>query len=135
MSKRKRTTIIIGVIAILLVIIAYFFFPITPCSSLKMTDIKEIQVFAAPPEQMVILSQEEIVKAVEYLQDIKVYQRGYTSNSTTGQVVKFTIIKVDGTEIEILIAGNTKISINGTFYRTKYASTEVLTSFANDVLK
>ena len=62
------------------------------------------------------------------------YQRGYISNSTTCQVVKFIIVKVDGTETEILIAGNKTISINGVSYRTEYTSTEALTLFAKDIL-
>ena len=133
MGRRKKIVIIIGIVVFFL-IIGYFSFPITPWSALKMTDIEVILVFDAPPEHMEILNQDEIEKAVELLQDIKVYRRGYVSNSTTGQVVKFIIIKVDGTETEILIAGNKTISINGVSYRTEYASTEALTSFAKDIL-
>ena len=135
MGKCKKIAMVIGVVLILFVIIAYFFFPVTPCSSLKMEDIKEIRIFCVPPEQTVILSQEELAKAVDLLQDMKASHRGYISNSLIGQAVKFTIIKSDGTEIEIVIAGNTTLTINGASYRAQYTTTEAVTSFANDVLK
>lgn len=135
MNKNKKVIIAASVIIVLLAVIAYFFFPIKPLSSLNMTDIEEIQVFCAPPEQTVVLNQEEAAKVITLLQDTQVYQRGFVSTSTTGQVVKFTIIQLDGTETEILISGNTKISINGTSYRIKNTSTEALNSFANEVLK
>ena len=135
MGRRKRIAIVTGVAVILFVITAYFFFPTKPCSSLKMADIEGISVFAAPPEQTVLLRQEETAKAVELLQDIKAYQRGYISNATTGQVIKFTVMKADGTEIEVLISGNAEISVNGTSYRTKYSSMEAINAFANEVLK
>lgn len=135
MGKYKKVAIVISAVIILFVIIAYFFFPVTPCSSLKMEEIKEIRVFCVPPEQTVILSQEELTKALDLLQDMQAYHRVYISKSLIGQVVKFTIMKVDGTEIEIVIAGNMTISINGASYRAQYTTTEALTSFANDVLK
>ena len=134
MGKYKKIAIVIGVVIILFVIIAYFFFPGTPCSSLKMEEIKEIRIFCVPPEQTVILSQEELAKAVDLLQDMKAYHRGYISNSLIGQAVKFTIIKIDGTEIEIVIVGNMTISINGASYRAQYTTTEAVTSFANSII-
>ena len=135
MGKYKKIAIVIGAVIILFVIIAYFFFPATPCSSLKMEEIKEIRVFCIPPEQTVTLSQEELTKALDLLQDMQAYHHVYISKSLIGQVVKFTIVKVDGTEIEIAIAGNMTISINGASYRAQYTTTEALTSYANDVLK
>lgn len=134
MGRYKRMSIVMGAAIILFVIIAYFFFPVTPCSSLKMEEIKEIRIFYVPPEQTVILSQEELAKAVDLLQDMKAYHRGYMSNSLIGQAVKFTIIKSDGTEIEIIIVGNTTITINGASYRAQYATTEAVTSFANSII-
>lgn len=135
MGKYKKVAIVISAVIILFVIIAYFFFPVTPCSSLKMEEIKEIRVCCIPPEQTVTLSQEELTKALDLLQDMQAYHRVYISKSLIGQVVKFTIMKSDGTEIEIAIAGNMTISINGASYRAQYTTTEALTSFANDVLK
>lgn len=67
MGKRKRIAIVVGIVVFLFLIFGYFFFPITPWSSLKMTDIDVMLVFAAPPEQMEILNQDEIEKAVELL--------------------------------------------------------------------
>lgn len=134
MGKCKRIAIVISAVIILFIIIAYFFFPVTPCSSLKMEEIKEISVFCIPPEQTVTLSQEELTKALDLLQDMQAYHRVYISKSLVGQAVKFTIIKSDGTETEIVIVGNMTISINGASYRAQYTTTEALTSFANSII-
>ena len=134
MSKRKRAAVISGIIVILLIVLAYFFFPLKPLASLDMADVEEIHVFAVPPEQEVILRQEEIEKAVNLLREIKVYQPGYIANSTIGQYVKLSIIKTDGTKIEIANEGNVIISINGVSYRAEYVSAEAVSSFVNDIL-
>lgn len=134
MSKRKKTAVIAGIIVILFVISAYFFFPLKPLASLDMTDIEEIHVFTVPPEQEIMLSHEEMEKAVKLLQGIKAFQPGYIANSTVGQYVKFSIIKTDGTKIEVVVESNVTIIINGVSYRAEYSSTEAISSFANDIL-
>ena len=134
MRKRKGAAVISGIIVILLIILAYFFFPLKPLASLNMADVEEIHVFAVPAGQEVILCQEEIEKAVNLLRDIKVYQPGYIANSTVGQYVKLSIMKTDGTEIEIINEGNIIISINGVSYRAEYVSAEEVSSFVNDIL-
>lgn len=134
MSKRKKTAVIAGIIVILFVISAYFFFPLKPLASLDMTYIEEIHVFTVPPEQEIMLSHEEMEKAVKLLQGIKAFQPGYIANSTVGQYVKFSIIKTDGTKIEVVVESNVTIIINRVSYRAEYSSTEAISSFANDIL-
>ncbi len=134
MSKRKKAAVIAGITVIIFVISAYFFFPLKPLASLDMRDIEEVRVLTVPPEQEIILHQEEMEKAVKLLQDVKAYQPGYIANSTVGQYVKFSIIKTDGTKIEVVVEGNITIMINGVSYRAEYFSAEAISSFANDIL-
>lgn len=134
MSKRKKAAVIAGIIVILFVISAYFSFPLKPLASLDMTDIEEIFVFTVPPEQEIMLRHEEMEKAVKLLQEVKAYQPGYIANSTVGQYVKFSIIRADGTKIEVVVEGNITIMINGVSYRAEYSSAEAISSFANDIL-
>lgn len=134
MSKRKRIVIIAGIIVILLAIPAYFFFPITPLTSLTMADIEEIHILAVPPDQEVILQQKEIEQMVNLLQEITVYQPGYISGSVAGQFQKYTITKTDGTRIEIADSGNIAVSINGVSYRAGYSSVEAISDFVNEIL-
>lgn len=133
-KKHKKTILIFSIILIVAMIVGYYFFPTTPLSSLSETDINEIHLFAAPPEHEIVLNQEQVTQVVEVMQEIKVYQRGYTENATSGQVVKFTIIKADGEGIELFCSGNKRIAINGVLYRTDYKFAENLNAFANGVL-
>lgn len=135
MKKYKKIILIVSVVLIVAMIVGYYFFPTSPLSSLSATDINEIHLLVVPPEQKIILNQEQVIQVVELIQGIKVYQRGYTENVTTGQVVNFTIIKADGEGIELSCSGNTSITINGITYRVDYTSAESLNAFANKVLK
>lgn len=134
MKNSQKIAVAAGVV-IILAIVAYFQFPTSPLSSLRVEDVAELHLFAAPPEEKVVLTQEQAAEAVALLRQLRVKQRGYAANFTTGQVIKLTVIRQDGTGVEVVSSANTGVAVNGVSYRTDAAWAEKFSVFANHVLQ
>ena len=131
LRARKKILCAAAVIALA----AALFYLIFPLSSLKPEEIEEIRLFAIPPEQTAVLGPEDAAQAASLLRGLRAYQPGYrVGNSLCGQYIAFTVVKTDGSEIEVSNTGNVALTIGGTGYRAEYNSAEALNAFANGVL-
>lgn len=133
MKKQKFVVCAIAIAIIILSIAAYFFFPIKPFSRLNTDDVRQIHVYAIPPETTMELTSDEISEAVDLLKNLVVYQPNYIAEATVGQMIRFTIVYTDGTVEEVAISGD--VSLNGKSYRANYESAEALNMFANQIMK
>ena len=125
LRARKKILCAAAVIA-LAAALFYLIFPLHPLSSLKPEEIEEIRLFAIPPEQTAVLGPEDAAQAASLLRGLRAYQPGYrVGNSLCGQYIAVTVVKTDGSEIEVS---------GGTGYRAEYNSAEALNAFANGVL-
>ncbi len=134
MRARKKILCAAAVIA-LAAALFYLIFPLHPLSSLKPEEIEEIRLFAIPPEQTTVLGPEDAAQAASLLRGLRAYQPGYRiGDSLCGQYIAFTVVKTDGSEVEVSNTGNVALTIGGTGYRAEYNSAEALNAFANGVL-
>ena len=132
---RSRQILFAGAIIALAAALLYLIFPLFPLSSLKPEEIEEIRLFAVPPERTVVLNAEDAAQAAALLRGLRAYQPGYRLHSALcGQYIAFTIVKTDGSEIEVSNNGNVALTVGGTGYRAEYNSAEALNAFANRVL-
>ena len=136
MKKSKRLPIIILLfLALALAALIYCSYSDKPLETISINEIKEIKVYAIPPEEEVVLSEAEAKSVIPLLQDLKVSKPGYKAFALGGQTVRITVEKTDGSTIEISNVGNVQIIVDGKSYRADYESAEAINNFANKVLK
>ena len=135
MNKSKKLPIIIVLLALALAALIYCSYSDKPLETISINEIKEIKVYAIPPEEEVILSEAEAKSVIPLLQDLKVSKPGYKAFALGGQTVRITVEKTDGSTIEISNVGNVQIIVDGKSYRADYESAEAINNFANKVLK
>lgn len=136
MKKGKRLPIIIVLIVALTIgVLSYFLYSDRPFETITVNDIQEVKVYAIPPEEEVVLSEAEVERVVPLLQNLKISKPGYKVFALSGQTVRITVQKTDGSIIEISNVGNIQIIIDGRSYRAEYESAEAINNFANKVLK
>ena len=134
MSKRKKRLLILAFVVLAAVAALLHFRPQTPLSHLQPDQIDTMFVYAMPPEEKVILSEEQSARAVELLQNLQISRKGYRLLGAGGQTVKFTLVCKDVTGLEVVIFGNTVIYINGQSYKAEYTSAHALSTFANQII-
>lgn len=136
MKKGKKLLIIaVVILAITVAILGWLLYSARPFETMNVNEIEEIKVFAIPPEAEVVLSEAEVEKVVPLLQNLKVSKPGYKVFALSGQTVRITVQKTDGSVIEISNVGNVQIIIDGKSYRADYESAEAINNFANKVLE
>ena len=136
MKKGKKLLIIaVVILAITVAILGWLLYSARPFETMNVNEIEEIKVFAIPPEAEVVLSEAEVEKVVPLLQNLKVSKPGYKVFALSGQTVRITVQKTDGSVIEISNVGNVQIIIDGRSYQAEYESAEAINNFANKVLK
>lgn len=94
-------------------------------------EIKSASVHLLPPDKTVQIV--EIKELVEYLEDVVIYGKDNSHTEYTGQACTFTVIKTDGTEMEIT-AFYPFVIIDGVGYRCKYEPCQALNQYANRLL-
>ena len=136
MKKSKRLPIIIVLIVVLTIsVLSWFLYSARPFETITVNDIQEVKVYAIPPEEEVVLSEAEVERVVSLLQNLKISKPGYKVFALSGQTVRITVQKMDGSIIEISNVGNVQIIIDGISYRADYESAEAINNFANKVLE
>lgn len=103
-----------------------------PFKKLTMNEIKEVTVKLLPPKVTKSLNEEEIVKLTEILNDVVIYNKDNSYTEYNGQAVIYTIVKKDGSELEIN-AYNPFLIIDGVGYKTKYEPCEELNALGNSI--
>lgn len=132
--KKKITVIAVSCIAILIVLIMIFrLWQTRPFKNLNASEVESITISLRPPEITIELNNEQIETAISLLNEIIIYQRGYVSDATTGQVVDLLITKHNDYEINASFLANTTVMLNNTKYRVKYKASEKLNDFANSL--
>jgi len=132
--KKKITVIAVSCIAILIVLIMIFrLWQTRPFKNLNASEVESITISLRPPEITIELNNEQIETAISLLNEIIIYQRGYVSDATTGQVVDLLITKHNDYEINVSFLANTTVILNNTKYRVKYKASEKLNVFANSL--
>ena len=135
MKKSKKLLIIaVVILTIISAILGWLLYSDRPFETISANEIGEIKVYAIPPEEEVILSEVEVESVVPILQNLKISKPGYKVFTMSGQTVRLTIQKTDGSTIELSNVGNVQISIDGRSYRADYDSAEAINNFANKVL-
>jgi len=132
MNKRKKWFLILAFLVIAAAALLHFR-PQTPLADLQADGIDTIFVYAMPPEEKVVLSEEQSARAVELLQNLQISRKGYRLLGAGGQTVKFTLVYKDGTGLEVVNFGNAVIYIGGQPYKADYHSAHALSTFANQL--
>lgn len=134
MSKRKKIGLITALVILVAVAAVLYFRPQTPLADLQADQIETIFVYAMPPEEKVVLTEEQSAEAVKLLQNLQISRKGYQLQGAGGQTVKFTLVGKDGTGWEVVNFGNAVIYIGGQPYKAEYHSAHALSTFANQVI-
>lgn len=103
-----------------------------PFTKLKKIEIKEVTVKLLPPNVTKSLNEVEIFKLTEILNDVVIYNKDNSYTEYIGQAVIYTIVKKDGSELEIN-AYNPFLIIDGVGYKTKYEPCEELNALGNSI--
>lgn len=136
MKKSKKLLIVaVVILAITSAILGWLLYSARPFETMNVNEIEEIKVFAIPPEEEVVLSEAEVESIVPLLQNLRISKPGYKVFALSGQTVRITVQKMDGSIIEISNVGNVQIIIDGRSYRAEYESAEAINNFANKVLE
>lgn len=122
----------IGVIGCLIVIAVFAFSGQRPYRNLKASDIVSAEVYLAPPDRTIQIT--ELEELAAYLNEVVIYQEDNSYTEYAGQTVIFTLTMADGSQ-EKIAAYNPFVVINGTGYRTKYEPCETLARCANQALE
>lgn len=130
--KKNSVWIVILTCALLLVITFFTISGKKPFEDLNASEIVSATVHLVPPDKTIQII--EIQKLVEYLKDVVIYHEDNSYVEYDGQGVTFSIIKTDGTQLDVM-AYNPFIVIDGIGYKSKYASCEALSSYANTLLR
>lgn len=132
--KKKITVIAVSCSAILVVLIMIFrLWQTRPFKNLNASQVESITISLRAPGITIELNNEQIETAISLLNEIIIYQRGYVSDATTGQVVDLLITKHNDYEINVSFLANTTVILNNTKYRVKYKASEKLNAFANSL--
>ena len=102
-----------------------------PFKDLDAAEIESASVLLGPPDQTIQMV--ETKELVEYLKDIVIYGKDNSYTEYAGQTCIFTIVKTDGTELQVT-AFNPFIIIDGVGYKCKYEPCETLNHYANSLL-
>lgn len=103
-----------------------------PFRDLKPSDIVSAAVRLVPPDETIPIV--EIKELTSYLNDVVIYNKDNSYADYSGQGVIFSLKLADGTQKEIM-AYNPFLVIDGVGYKTKYEPCEVLSSYANRLLR
>ncbi len=99
-----------------------------PFKDLTASDIASASVTLLPPDKTVQI--ENIEELIELVNAVEIYEEDESWKEYTGQACIFTLVKKDGTKLEIN-AYNPFIIINGVGYKCKYEPCEALNAYAN----
>ncbi|MDF2588490.1 MAG: hypothetical protein K0S41_2331 [Anaerocolumna sp.] len=130
--RKKILFICVVVIALSSIFIIKSNLGTKPFTKLTKNEIKEVTVKLLPPNVTKSLNEEEIVKLTEILNDVVIYNKDNSYTEYNGQAVIYTIVKKDGSELEIN-AYNPFLIIDGVGYKTKYEPCEELNALGNSI--
>lgn len=134
----KKKHMIIFLITVASLIIGFYAFKVSlgnkPFKDLSISEVSEVSVQLAPPDETFELKSSEIAKFINILQTVVTYRQDDSYKDYAGQAVVFTITKTDGSQI-VVNAYNPFIIINDIGYKTKYEPCQQLNSFGNDMLR
>lgn len=134
----KKKHMIIFLITVAILIIGFYAFKVSlgnrPFKDLSISEVSEVSVQLAPPDETLELKSSEIAKFINILQTVVTYRQDDSYKDYAGQAVVFTITKTDGSQI-VVNAYNPFIIINDIGYKTKYEPCQQLNSFGNDMLR
>lgn len=137
MKNAKKIAIVTALILVITSAVLWWpLYSARPFETITVDDIKEITVYAIPPEKEIVLSKDEVERVIPLLQNLKISKPGYKilARRMGGQTVGFIVQKSDGSTIEISNFGNVIITIDNKSYQADYESAEAVNAFANKVL-
>lgn len=97
-------------------------------------NILSISVTLNPPEQTIVLTDEQLEEVVNIFNDISVGEKDNSYQELNGQYVQFDITKEDGSVLSIAEL-SPYIIVDGIGYKCNDKDCETLNQFANDLLK
>jgi len=115
MNKRKKWFLILAFLVIAAAALLHFR-PQTPLADLQADGIDTIFVYAMPPEEKVVLTEQQSDEAVKLLQDLQISRKGYRLLGAGGQTVKFTLVYKDGTGLEVVNFGSNVLWMENPLY-------------------
>lgn len=104
-----------------------------PFKNLIKDDIKEVELFAVPPEVNENLSEDQIVELVTIVNKLAIYEE-VSPVILSGQMVQCYIVKSDDSVLTIKCL-NPYLIIDDVWYKAKYEPCEELNHFVNNILK
>ena len=130
--KKKILILCIVVVAFILIFIIKSSIGTKPFKNLTTDEIKEVTVKLLPPDATISLNKQDISELTVILNDVVIYNKDNSYKEYDGQVVIYTIVKTDGTQITVN-ACNPFLVIDGVGYKTKYEPCEELNSLGNSI--
>ena len=131
MKKRRIFILALCILAVLVMVLVWSFKGKMPFRDLEPAQIASAQVRLGPPDETIEIT--EIKELADYLNQVVIYGEDDSYSQYAGQTCIFTVIKTDGTVLEVA-AFNPFIIINGVGYRCKYEPCEALNRYANQLL-
>ena len=104
-----------------------------PFSDLDAEDIAKVNINLTPPDANIKLTQKQIVKLVDILKRIEIYQKT-SPEALSGQAMECKITKKNGSIIDFEDMGSIFV-IDGVWYKSGYEGSERLNTFANGLLE
>ncbi len=104
-----------------------------PFEELSVDEVKDIVVFAVPPEKEKQLSKEQMENCVRLLREIEVVKK-VASEDLVGQMIECRIRKKDGSNCKVQLM-NPYVVIDGVWYEMKEEPQDGFSSFANGMIK
>lgn len=103
-----------------------------PFEKLSSDELKDIVLFAIPPEKEKHLSGEQMEKCVKLLREVKVVKK-VASEELVGQMIECGITKKDGSACKVQFL-NPYIVIDGVWFKMKEDPQDSFSVFANSII-
>ncbi len=131
---KKKIVIVSSVIAMIFCVIIFYksFVGTNPFKGLTINEVESVMMHCIPDNKEVELSKEEQQKAADLLQDVVIYNRTFRHEFYGGTPYSYTIIKRDGTKMEVVFSDQF-IIIHGKAYRTKSEYWDEVNTFESEL--
>ena len=106
-----------------------------PLEDLKAEDIVSADIWLAPPDTTITISEgDDLAELVVLLNDVVLYKQDDTGRLQDGQLASVTVAKTDGSTVSVGAYGD-YMYYNGVCYQAKYEPSNALNTFCNSFYK